>query len=417
MWPASGADRRKACEREERCTKHKGHRGRCLLTPKLKDDMARLEQRTHELQAELDAARTNCQRLKAECGTLWGKLQLAGTTLGAVVRVRRQSRTLAAPTAEDIRAELEEILLESLTLEETSLGNSGNSRPVPSTEAPHAGEGTSSARGGEDELEVRKRRHETDLATLRAQHKEQSESVVSDLLPYVLSAPSLSAKGCVAAGGSAPALASGAGADPSVDSGARCGAFAGGEKGCEKGFASGAQLSRSYRTQHAGAITTRQLLPHPPTVQPVQQQPAQQPHMMLPMQQQMLPPMQQMMQPMQQMMQQPMHAQQQPMMPMMQFSSQAMQQSMMQQPMQHMQATTQQMHMQVQQPVQHQYMQQLGTQQQPVQQPMQLPMQQPAPQPMTLQPLEKLQQDLQLIQAQVARQLQQLAQQQQAGVA
>lgn len=63
------------CGRDEKCCKENGHRGRCSLQLKPKeDDMLRLVEQVRVLQAELAETQGDRDRLKVESSTLWAKL-------------------------------------------------------------------------------------------------------------------------------------------------------------------------------------------------------------------------------------------------------------------------------------------------------------------------------------------------------
>lgn len=65
------------CGREEKCCKENGHRGRCSLQLKPKeDDMVRLVEQIRNLESELEGTKDERDRLKAESKTLWSKLML-----------------------------------------------------------------------------------------------------------------------------------------------------------------------------------------------------------------------------------------------------------------------------------------------------------------------------------------------------
>lgn len=67
------------CGRDEKCCKENGHRGRCSLQLKPKEeDMTRLVEQVRILQAELEEVTGARERLKVESATLWAKLMQVG---------------------------------------------------------------------------------------------------------------------------------------------------------------------------------------------------------------------------------------------------------------------------------------------------------------------------------------------------
>lgn len=63
------------CARDDKCCKENGHRGRCSLQLKPKeDDMLRLVEQMRMLEAELQDTKGERDRLKEESAKLWGKL-------------------------------------------------------------------------------------------------------------------------------------------------------------------------------------------------------------------------------------------------------------------------------------------------------------------------------------------------------
>lgn len=198
------------CGRDEQCVKENGHRGRCSLQHRLREeDMLRLVEKVSTLQTEIDAVKAERDRYQSEVSAYWAGVQKSCTLLSGVVCSKRALHSGASPSADECQAELRAIagqLFEveaeerreqftaSLTLLEQSLPDGGEAEP----------EGARR----ESELDEYKRQFEQRLAASRDAHESDTELAIAELVPFMLTAPQrLTAASAPAKPAHAPAYA------------------------------------------------------------------------------------------------------------------------------------------------------------------------------------------------------------------
>eukprot|EP00307_Rebecca_sp_RCC1486_P000536 CAMPEP_0119408050 /NCGR_PEP_ID=MMETSP1335-20130426/1729_1 /TAXON_ID=259385 /ORGANISM="Chrysoculter rhomboideus, Strain RCC1486" /LENGTH=308 /DNA_ID=CAMNT_0007432239 /DNA_START=1 /DNA_END=927 /DNA_ORIENTATION=- len=182
------------CARDEKCVKENGHRGRCSLQHRPReDDMLRLVDQVRQLQQEVETVKADRDRLQNEVSTLWSKLAKSCMFLSNIVRSKRENRSTASPTAEECQRELKKVCLEcqqfeteekreqftaSLTLLESAMASVTSPDELARRQA---------------EADAYKRQFEADMHQMREAHNAHAESDAADIVPYMMVAQTMTA--------------------------------------------------------------------------------------------------------------------------------------------------------------------------------------------------------------------------------
>jgi len=182
------------CARDEKCVKENGHRGRCSLQHRPReDDMLRLVDQIRSLQHELDFVKGERDRLQGEVSTLRTKLAKACTFLIDIVRSKRQIRSSATPTAEECHQELQKISMQCLQeeVEEKHKQFSASLQLLESSLNTITSPEEREER--QQEIEAYKRQFEQDTNDARAQHAQIAHANAAELVPYMMVAQTMTA--------------------------------------------------------------------------------------------------------------------------------------------------------------------------------------------------------------------------------
>ena len=178
------------CGRDEQCVKENGHRGRCSLQHRLREeDMLRLVEKISTLQSEMDAVRVERDRYQHEVSTCWSGVQKSCTFLSGIVCSKRQLKSGAVPTADECQAELRAIADELFQLESAERHEQFSAPLALLEQSLPDGEEVAKGTGRLSEIDEYKRQFEQRLAASREAHETATETAIAELVPLMMTAP------------------------------------------------------------------------------------------------------------------------------------------------------------------------------------------------------------------------------------
>lgn len=178
------------CGRDEQCVKENGHRGRCSLQHRLREeDMLRLVEKISTLQTEIDSVKVERDRYQNEVSSYWTGVQKTCTFLSALVCSKRQLQSGSIPTAEECQAELRGIATQLFQVESKERHEQfAASLTLLEQSLPDNDEEPESARR-QSEIDEYKRQFEQRLQSSRDAHESATEQAIAELVPFMMTAP------------------------------------------------------------------------------------------------------------------------------------------------------------------------------------------------------------------------------------
>jgi len=180
------------CVRDARCSKENGHRGRCSLTHKPRDeDINHLKGHVASLQAELAEAQARRESTKKEIATLDGKVSQVCKLLGKLVRDHRTASTGASGriSSAEVKGSLMAMSTERNTEAAEQEVRSCFARAIALRSAAHhhSGDNTQSlalARSNEEENYTRQ--FEKEVASVREALARAAERAAMEVVPIIV---------------------------------------------------------------------------------------------------------------------------------------------------------------------------------------------------------------------------------------